>query len=187
MSASAVQLEYLFFICFVSLTNCSQPCRRVRTLANASPITPAHLQLVQCFWPCQYICKEANASPVTPTRPHASKRVRLRSTISFFYLFRFTNEVSNWIIHVDIANASACKQTCPEPCQRVPGHISTPASRLTCPPLRYCFFFSICFVSLTICPQPRQRDCTQANVSAFKQICPWPRQHESFFLFLLFH
>ena len=104
-------------------------------------------------------------------------------------------------------HASTCKQMHPQShqrictqCKRVSGHVrtsakqantslvtfSTPASRPTCPPLWYCFF-SICFVSLTICPQPHQRVCTQANASAFKQICSWPRQHESFFLFLLFH
>ena len=60
------------------------------------------------------------------------------------------------------ANVSLVAPMCLQASRCVPGHISTPTVP-TCPPL--VLFFSICFVSLTICSQPCQCVCMQAKKS----------------------
>ena len=104
--------------------------------------------------------KSLRASAPSETRPYASKQVS-------GHLCKAGKRVPG---HATRLHAS----------RHVPGHISTPARRQAhpqpcqqflatsaCPEagpyVRLCgtMFFSICFVSLTICLQPRQRVCMQ--------------------------
>ena len=106
-SASAVHLEYFFFYLF-------------RFTNQLSPATPA------CPHASQRISNHASASvgkaaflatsARVQTRPQSRQRVHTQATASafavlFFFLFvSFTNQVFNYINHVD-TNASACKRT----------------------------------------------------------------------------
>ena len=152
---------------------------------------------------CQHICSQCSVSghistsARRQTRPQSCQHVHMQANSRSMHLVHASKCIpSHTSMSACNANVSlatpVCLHTmkmCPWPCQCVCRQadvslvtFSTPASRPTCLPLWYCFF-SICFVSLTICPQPHQRVCTQANASAFKQICPWPHQHKSFFCF----
>ena len=130
------------------------PRQLVYTQANPSPPTSTRVRMKATRpQPLQRICTQANASTCKQMCFQSHQRVCPQCKHVSGHLKTSAKQ----------ANVSPVAPTRLQARRRVPGHISTPTVP-TCPPL-VLFFFSICFVSLTICSQPCQCVCMQANKS----------------------